>query len=231
MDLQTAAKLPFNLKILQAEEDGSLKLGVPFIAMFNPETVAITEAINWNEENEAGSEGSQKKYILTKGRKFSIDIMLDGTGVNTNGVKIPVTAQVLLFRLTTTTVVGRDHRPNHLILQYGLFIVHCVLKSSTVTYTMFDMFGLPIRAKISASFEEVTPTGLMAALAMLSSPDLTHEVEVKEGDLLSLHTHKIYKNQKYYLQVAKANKLKKFRNLETGTILRFPPIGKASKNN
>ena len=229
MDLQTAAKLPFNLKILQADQNGNLKLGVPFIAMFNPETVAITEAIHWDEKSAAGSGGSQQGYERTKGRTFSIDIMLDGTGVNTNGVKIPVTAQVLLFRLTTTEVVGNDHRPNHLILQYGLFIVHCVLKTSTVTYTMFDMFGLPIRAKINASFAEVTPSNFMAALAMLSSPDLTHEVEVKEGDLLPLHTHKIYKNQKYYLQVAKANKLKNFRNLETGTVLRFPPIGKASK--
>ncbi len=229
MDLQSGLKLPFNLKILQADEHGVPILGVPFLAMFNPDTVAITEAINWGEQSAAGSEGIQTEFINTRGRTFSIDIMLDGTGVNTNGVKIPVTAQVLLFRLATTKIDGTNHRPNHLILQYGLIIVHCILTTSTVTYTMFDMFGLPIRAKISASFAEVTPTGFMAALAMLSSPDLTHNVEVKEGDLLPLLTHKIYKNQKYYLQVAKANKLKNFRALKKGSTLIFPPIAKTVK--
>lgn len=226
MDLQSGLKLPFNLKILQADENGVPVLGVPFLAMFNPDTVAITEAINWQEQSPSGAEGAQMEYISTRGRTFSIDIMLDGTGVNTNGVKIPVTAQVLLFRLATTKVVGTSHRPNHLILQYGLIIVHCVLLSSTVTYTMFDMFGLPIRAKINASFAEVTPSSFMAALAMLSSPDLTHKVDVKEGDLLPLLTYKIYKKQDYYLQVAKTNKLKNFRKLKTGTTLTFPPIAK-----
>lgn len=226
MDLQSAVKLPFNLKILQADKDGVPKLGVPFIAMFNPDTIAITEAINWVDKAPAGTEGVEKQFIKTKGRTFSIDIMLDGTGVNTNGVKIPVTAQILLFRLATTKIDSATHRPNHLLLQYGLFIVHCILVSSTVTYTMFDMLGLPIRAKISASFEEVTPSGLFAKLAMLSSPDLTHQVEVKDGDILPLMTYKVYKKQEYYLQVAKKNKLKNFRNLKVGTTILFPPISK-----
>jgi nucleoid-associated protein YgaU len=66
----------------------------------------------------------------------------------------------------------------------------------------------------------------MSKLAMLSSPDLTHSVNVKDGDILPLMTHKIYKNQHYYLQVAKVNKLKNFRRLNAGTTLTFPPITK-----
>ncbi len=225
MDAQSAIKLPFNLKILPVDGNG-LPNGVPFLAMFNPETIAISETIEWEEQAAAGSEGEEQAYVRTPGRTFSIDIMLDGTGVNTNGVKIPVTAQVLLFRLATTKVNGTEHTPNKLLLQYGLLILNCKLQSSTVTYTMFDMFGLPIRAKISATFKEVVTPGLMAALAMLSSPDLTHSVTVNQWDLLPLLTHKIYKKQAYYLQVAKVNKLKNFRKLEAQTTLLFPPIAK-----
>ena len=226
MDAISGAKLAFNLKILQADENGVPVLGVPFLAMFNPESIAISEDINWSYHEPPGSEGFSVQYVRTNGRTFSIDIMLDGTGVNTNGVKIPVPAQVLLFRLATTKVVGTVHRPNHLLLQYGLIIVHCVLLNSTVTYTMFDMFGLPIRAKINASFAEVTSGSLMAKLAMLSSPDLTHSIQLKEGDILPLLTYKTYKNQDYYLQVARINKLKNFRKLKAGTTLVFPPIAK-----
>ena len=225
MDEQSAIKLPFNLKILPVSDKG-IPNGIPFLAMFNPDTIAITEALEWATTVVAGRQGENPNYIRTHGRTFSIEIMLDGTGVNTNGVKIPVTAQVLLFRLATTSVVGSTHRPNYLLLQYGLLIINCLLTTSTVTYTMFDMFGLPIRAKISATFKEQTLSGFMAALAMLSSPDLTHSITLNEWDLLPLLTYKIYKKQDYYLQVAKMNKLKNFRKLVAGSTLIFPPIAK-----
>jgi hypothetical protein len=225
MDAQSAAKLPFNLKILPVSEEG-IPNGIPFIAMFNPDNLTIKESIAWDKSQGEGKEGADPKYKHTKPRTFTLEITLDGTGVNTNGVKIPVTAQVLLFRQATTSLVGDTHRPNYLIVQYGLFICSCCLESSSVSYTMFDMFGLPIRAKITAEFTERTPAALGSILNMLSSPDLTHEVTVQQWDILPLLTHKTYKKQEYYLQVAKANKLKNFRKLKAGTVLKFPPISK-----
>jgi hypothetical protein len=229
MDTQSLVKLPFNLKILAADKKGMPVPGVPFLAMFNPETIAITEELKWKHHDPHGSTGVSTQYVKTAGRTFSLDIMLDGTGVNTNGVKVPVPAQVFLFRNVTTKVKGEKHMPNYLLLQYGALIVHCVMLTSTVTYTMFDPLGLPIRAKITASFTEVTQKGLMAKLAMFSSPDLTHKVVVKEGDILPLLTNTVYDNQDYYLQVAKANKLKNFRKLKTGDVLIFPPVKAVKK--
>jgi hypothetical protein len=224
MDTQSAAMLPFNLKIITTDKDGIPSLGVPFLAMFNPENIAINETVDWNEKKPVGQAGTDPTFVGIQPRTFTIDLTLDGTGVNTNGVKIPVTAQVLLFRAATTSINGTLHKPNYLLIQYGLFICNCSLKSSTVTYTMFDMFGLPIRAKISATFTERTPQALGGILSMLSSPDLTHTVQVKQWDLLPLLTYRIYKDQSYYLQVAKVNKLKNFRKLTAGSSLIFPPI-------
>ena len=223
MDAISAAKLPFNLKIIPISTSG-FPIGIPFIAMFNPESFAINEEIDWNAQCPPGNQGSDYLYNKTKPRKFTIEFTLDGTGVNTNGVKIPVTAQIILFRAATTGVRGDLHRPNFLLVQYGTFINTCILNSSTVTYTMFDRFGLPIRARVSASFTERTVKTLSDILGMLSSPDLTHKVEVKQGDTLPLLTYNTYNNQTYYLQVAKVNKLKNFRNLKAGTTLVFPPI-------
>ena len=223
MDAQSAAMLPFNLKIIPTDDMG-IPNGIPFIAMFNPENLAINETLSWDKKQAVGVQGTDPTFIGSQPRTFSIDLILDGTGVNNNGVKIPVTAQVLLFRSITTVIDGTEHRPNYLIVQYGTFICNCCINSSTVTYTMFDMTGLPIRARISASFTERTPGALGAILSMLSSPDLTHVVPVKEGDLLPLLTYQVYNDQSYYLQVAKVNKLKNFRKLTTGTSIVFPPI-------
>lgn len=227
MDTQSAIKLPFNLKIIPTNKDGIPFAGppfVPFIAMFNPESFSITDNIEWDDESPAGQDGTDPGFKGILPRTFTMEFTLDGTGVNTNGVKIPVTAQVALFRLVTTTMQGEDHRPPYLMVQYGPFINTCNLKSSNVTYTMFDMFGLPIRAKISATFTERIVGGLNAILSMLSSPDLTHKVTVRPSDILPLLTYKVYNNQQYYLQVAKVNKLKNFRKLKAGTTLTFPPI-------
>lgn len=223
MDTQSAAKLPFNLKIIPVNKDG-IPMGVPFLAMFNPENITINEQLEWDERNPSGNEGSDPVYSRTQPRTFTLEFTIDGTGVNTNGVKIPVTAQVLLFRSATTHIAGVIHRPPYLLVQYGTFISTCVINSSDVTYTMFDMFGLPIRAKISATFTERTVAKLSNILNMLSSPDLTHKITVKEGDLLPYLTYQVYNNQDYYLQVARVNRLKNFRKLQAGTTLVFPPI-------
>lgn len=224
MDLK---KLPFNLKIIPTNQAGIPFAGppfVPFLAMFNPESFAVQEELEWQDRCAANSEGSDAVYHRTKPRTFTLEFTLDGTGINTNGVKIPVTAQVALFRLVTTKLNGVIHRPPYLMVQYGPFINNCFLKSSTITYTMFDIYGLPIRAKISATFTERVLGGLSGILNMLSSPDLTHQVMVKEGDILPLLTYKTYNNQMYYLQLAKVNRLKNFRKLKAGTTLVFPPL-------
>ena len=224
MDKQSTSKLAYNLKIIPVDRNTGLPNGIPFVAMFNPNELALQESIEWSSDNMPGKENSDFKYLKTSARKFSIQLMIDGTGVNTDGVKIPVPAQVILFRTITNRINGKDHHPNLLMLQYGPVIIDCVLKSYTITYTAFDMYGIPIRAKIDASFVERVPSGLGNILSNLSSPDLTHRIQVKEYDMLPLLTFNIYKNQHYYLQVARVNKLKNFRNLKAGTTLEFPPI-------
>ncbi|HJW29682.1 MAG TPA: hypothetical protein VJ508_10650 [Saprospiraceae bacterium] len=228
MDSQSAIKLPFNLKIVPINDTG-FPIGIPFLAMFNPENFTIHEDIEWQANCPPGTQGSDTRYVRTKPRTFTLEFMLDGTGVNTNGAKIPVTAQILLFRAATTGVRGALHRSAFLLVQYGTFICTCVLNSSNVTYTMFDMFGLPIRAKVSASFTERTVQTLSSILGMFSSPDLTHRKKVVEGDLLPLMTYQTYKDQTYYLQVAKVNRLKNFRKLKAETTLVFPPISDKTK--
>ena len=225
MDEQSLTKLPFNLKIIPVNREG-FPVGIPFVAMFNPESFAVHEDVVWAANCANGNQGANPAYQRTKPRTFTLEFTLDGTGVSTKGVKIPLTAQIALFRATTTGIRGHLHSPNYLLVQYGTFINTCVLNSSDVTYTMFDIFGLPLRAKVSARFTEQTKEGFSDALAMLSSPDMTHSRVVKEGDLLPLLTREVYNKQEYEIQVARANKLKNFRKLEAGTTLVFPPLSK-----
>ena len=221
MSAQSLTKLIYNLKIVPWDSKG-YPSGIPFIAMFNPESFSVKEDLVWSNECASGDVGSDSQFKMTKPRAFTLSFTLDGTGVN--GIKIPVTGQVALFRATTTAVQGILHRPNFLLVQYGTFLNTCVMTSSEVSYSMFDSLGLPLRAKITANFVERTTSVFSKIFASLSSPDLTHSKVVKQGDLLPLLTEEIYKNQDYEIQVARTNKLKNFRNLTAGSTIVFPPI-------
>jgi nucleoid-associated protein YgaU len=214
-------KMLLNLKIIPTAREG-YPIGLPFITMFNPENFTLKEDVSYTCTQGTGQAGDAQKYKQTKARTFSVTFTLDGTGVN--APKIPVLAQILLFRQATTLVNGLLHKPNYLIVQWGTFICRCHLTSSSIDYTLFDQTGLPLRAKVTASFTEWTDNLFSAITSMLSSPDLTHEHKVIDGEILPLIVHRTYNDQRYYLQVARANKLKNFRKLKAGLELILPPI-------
>ena len=56
------------------------------------------------------------------------------------------------------------------------------------------------------------------------SPPMDRMVTVVAGDTLPALCHKIYGDSSFYVQVAKYNKLNKFRKLTPGMQLRFPPL-------
>ena len=60
------------------------------------------------------------------------------------------------------------------------------------------------------------------------SPDLTHYRIVKKGDTLPMMCFLVYGDARYYLQVARANKLINFRKLNIGDELFFPPFAKTA---
>jgi len=47
---------------------------------------------------------------------------------------------------------------------------------------------------------------------------------VAPGDSLPLMCYRIYGDSRYYIQIAKFNRLNDFRNLQPGTRISFPPL-------
>jgi hypothetical protein len=215
-------KMLLNLKIIPIHPKYFFPLGLPFITMFNPESLTIEEGAEYDRSCTPGKSGDNPRFKRVTSRKFSLIFTLDGTGVN--APKIPVTAQILLFREATTLINGVFHQPNCLLVQWGTFISKCKITSSKVDYTLFDEFGLPLRAKVTASFEEFVDEAFSQITSMLSSPDLTHLYTVKRGEILPLIVERTYSDQRYYIQVAKANRVKNFRKLPDEFKLVLPPI-------
>jgi hypothetical protein len=217
------------LKIIPFKDSESVQTalpsGPPFIAQFNPETFSIKNEVKLNTEQTApGSNGAEAKQVKVEPREYAFDFLLDGTGAS--GPALDVFAAIELFKLTTG-FTGETHRNRFLILQWGLFVATCVIKSYSITYKLFRPDGTPLRAVISASFQEHTPLELQDLISNLMSPDVTHLHEVKEQEHLSWLTFQQYQDPRYYYHVAAANGLDTVRKLQAGTELQFPPLMEA----
>jgi nucleoid-associated protein YgaU len=195
-----------------------------FVAMFNPTAFNRKLAIEYGDKQGFGSDGASSTFVNIKPQEYSIELFVDGTG--TSGPKVSVPDQIKKFLSVCAEYNGKQHRPNYLLISWAELVLKALLTNVDISYTLFDNEGVPLRAKIAATFLGTIDDDLRTKQQRDSSPDLTHVRVVVEGDTLPLMTKQIYGNSKYYMQVAEANQLKNFRNLKPGTTLFFPPIVK-----
>ena len=123
--------------------------------------------------------------------------------------------------------VGSRHQHGHVCLVWGSLIFYARLQSMSTQYTLFKPSGTPLRAKIDLEFVGFSSKKEAELAANRSSPDLSHLVEVREGDTLPLLCYRIYGDSAYYAEVAEHNHLADFRTLKAGTQLHFPPLAVA----
>jgi hypothetical protein len=214
------------IKIIGFADATESALGIPYsiyIGMFNPEKYTMDYEAVFSDIEVAGDVGSELQFDRIAPRTFNFEFLVDGTGAS--GEKREVLADIILFR-NTCGFIGEEHRPSFLIIQWGTLLVRCVLTKLTIDYTLFRPDGTPLRATLKASFKEYTLPVLRELQSFLSSPDVTHVRTVAADDRLDLMSYKIFKDSKYYMELAKVNNLNHFRKLKLGEKIVFPPIEK-----
>ena len=195
-----------------------------FESFINPNEITLAYELEWDAAQASGTTGSRMNFKKMKPGDLSLTFFLDGTGVNGN--VIDVQEKVEEFQ-TVTGYNGTIHRPNYLKVTWGtLQVKRCVLKSASIAYKLFKPDGVPLRAVITATFSDNSDDQTRVALAQDQSPDLTHVRMAKAGDSLPAMCFQIYGDPRYYLEVARANRIDNFRKLTPGTKVFFPPLTK-----
>lgn len=193
-----------------------------YVVMFNPSTYSQKYDIEYEDSQGQGTTGSTLKFGKIKPQEYAFEFLFDGTGV-TGDLK-DVAEEIEKFLTLTGKQDGDIHRPRFLKISWGHLVSKCILKNADITYNLFKPDGYPLRAKVSATFVENIDDVLRTGEENKSSPDLTHYRVIKEGENLQLLCHNIYGDSSYYIDVAKVNGLRNFRNLKPGSIISFPPI-------
>jgi len=198
-----------------------VELKKAFTVQINPSNFARNFDITYSKKQAIGSAAMQPKYSHSSEKKIDFNIVMDGTGVVS---KDDVRSQLKKLRSVVFTLVGKEHQPNVVMVVWGGFKYCGRLTTMSVENTMFKPSGKPLRAKVKLEFIQYVSPKEAASKANLSSPDLTHSVEVMAGDTLPLLCYRIYKDCSYYMEIARVNGLSNFRKLQPGTRLHFPPL-------
>lgn len=198
--------------------------GQPYTVMINPETIKWQRSIEYNEQQAPNTSAPSQKYKSTPVEKLNFDIVIDCTGI-VDSKRVDMAQEISALESIIYTYNGKIHRPNFVKVQWGKSLVFKgVLKSMDASYTLFKPDGSPLRAKISLGFSEYISPQNVEELDCKESPDITHLVNVVDGNTLPQLCEKTWNDDTMYIQVAQYNNLNKFRNLKGGQKLIFPPI-------
>ncbi|MDU9050638.1 MAG: hypothetical protein Q3M30_17460 [Candidatus Electrothrix sp. Rat3] len=210
----------------KAENGGVSEADDTFEALINPETYTVEYKFKYADSDQGqGASAKQLKYERTEPQDMTFEFLFDNTGIIDGNPKTSIVDDLKRFRRVLIDYQGDAHEPRYLKMIWG---ENSIFKGRTaeisINYKIFKPDGTPIRAvakiKVISSIEETK----RALQEDKQSADLTHVRKVKAGDTLPLMCQHIYGDSRYYLQVARENKLDNFRLLQPGSILRFPPL-------
>ncbi len=194
-----------------------------YSVMFNPETISVKLEVERDNRQGAGTTASSQHFRRTRPQDYRFEFVVDGTGVTTGEI-VSVPQNVENFLRVVYDYNSEDHRPNYVMIRYGAVLLKAVLKSVDITYNLFSPNGTPLRAKISTLFASCLDPNLSEMINSPSSPDLTHKRVVKEQEKLVTMACRIYGSNRFYQEVARANNLDSFREIDKGREIWFPPI-------
>jgi len=201
--------------------------------MYNPESFTRSLKVNYQCRQVPGDPDKEMIFQSIDEGDVTFKFLFDATGASTNSKEGrdlkaggSVTDHIGRFHQATYMKDPQAHQNNFLQLSWGEFSFYCRLLNSKVDYTLFDPQGKPLRATIEATFTSVTPREKQKVLDAEFSADLTHVYQVKAGETIHLISEAIYGDPRYYLEIARVNRLKNFRSLKPGMELVLPPIDK-----
>ncbi len=236
MGVLDGALLKMMIFAYHADENGMPQgLPIPYPVMYNPEKLSKDIAINYQSQCVPGDNSQEQSYHSVQSSDVTFEFLFDATNTSVNSINGEaasflggVDVEIELFLKLTSEVDPEKHQPRSLTLVWGTFIFNCKLASAKVDYTLFNSIGRPLRATVTATFKGHEFRIIQAALNKLFSSDLTKIHVVKAGETLPLIANEVYGNPAYYVQIAAANNLSNFRNIQPGQEIILPPVEKAS---
>ena len=214
-----------------------------YVVQVNPPSYTFNNRLNYSDRQGQGDSASDAVFSSSTPTTMNFNFVFDATGVvpppsELGGVPVAgaiasaltekefvVMDEIKKFSHVVYDYEGEIHRPRKVLLVWGVLSFACALQSVSYEFKLFKPDGSPLRAQATCVFQEALTDCERELTEANRSPDLNHLREVHEGDKLPLMSHEVYGDSKYYLEVARYNKIVNFRRLKPGTRISMPRLG------
>ncbi|GAA3716441.1 LysM peptidoglycan-binding domain-containing protein [Streptomyces tremellae] len=192
---------------------------------FNPSTLSLSKSTEWRRTpSRTAAESALPEFVGSGPRRLSLDVFLDATARHDDSVEQAVDT-LMKACVPTPASLGRKKPASPWVrFEWGSARTTSfdgVLSSLSVSYTLFDVDGKPLRATCSLSIEEasVDPPGQNPTSGSRTARS-THTVVA--GDSLALLAWREYGDATAWRAIAEANGIDDPMALAPGTELVVP---------
>ncbi len=204
--------------------------GIP--CLFNPSDFTINRQINYVQHKVPGLDRPVLQFISGEAETMSFSLLFDtysgGLGTAQPSV-LASTAAVDALKVDVRTfteplmklaaVDSDTHAPNLVEFVWGSISFKGYIQSISQRFTMFNMFGTPVRATVDISLISDKKDNNVR-----NSPDRTKSRTVTEGDRLYNFAYAEYGDCGEWRRIADANGIINPRRLTSGEQIVIPPI-------
>ncbi|MER5214916.1 LysM peptidoglycan-binding domain-containing protein [Streptomyces sp. NPDC002838] len=195
---------------------------------FNPSTLELRKSTEWRRTpSRMAGQSALPEFVGSGPRELSLEVFLDATATHDNSVEKAV-EKLMKACVPTPKSLGRKKPASPWVrFQWGTARTTSfdgVLSSLSVSYTLFDVDGRPLRATCALSIEEasVGPAGQNPTSGARTARS-THTVVA--GDSLALLAWREYGDATAWRVIAEANEIDDPMALAPGTELVVPALG------
>jgi hypothetical protein len=194
--------------------------------MFNPEEYSLSKDINWAQASVPGLSAPILQFVAGNLATLEMELMLDTSEDHGEaGTHAGDDVRTLTSRVTDLmTIDPTTHAPPVLIFTWGSLTFTCVLARATQRFVMFRGDGIPIRARLTVTFNEYRNIDLEAKEIKRETTDYSHVHEVVQGDTLATIAARVYDDPTLWRPIALRNGIDDPRVLTAATRLAVPPL-------
>jgi len=207
------------LRRLTIEIEGS---GSPITVDYNPEEYTVNKDNNFAVQGVPGLGSPIVQFVNGNQRTLDITLFFDTWDTNSyvkQDVRELTRPVVDLMRID-----GTLHAPPILIVAMASLRLRCVLSRVSEQFTMFQVDGMPVRARLTCTFIEVTDPEQEAKEANLQTADFTKLHVVEVGETLSAIAGDHYEDPRRWRPIALANGISRPSAIAVGDVLVIPSL-------
>lgn len=200
----------------------------PISVLFNPEEYTLNKDINYAQGAIPGLSGPILQFVNGNMSTLEMELLVDTLEAHP-GSKLPhgpgEDVRILTRRITDLMEVNPDtHFPPVLKFVWGSLSFTCVLARCSQKFILFKPNGVPVRARLTVTFNEYLDPEMEAKRVGRETADYTKQHLVLQGENITHLATLFYQNPQLWRPIALANRLDDPRRVTAGQRLIIPSL-------